>query len=362
MHKDIYFINEAFKLAKKGEGFTSPNPMVGALIVKNNKVIAGGYHKKCGLAHAEIEAIKKAKGKNLNGATLYLNLEPCFHFGRTPPCVDEIIKRKFKRVVISTLDPNPLTKAKSVRKLKKAGISLSIGLLKNEALKLNEVFFKNMQKKHPFVVTKIAQSLDGKIATSIGKSKWITTKQARRFAKSLRDKYDCVCVGVNTIINDNPELNGLKRKPLKVIIDPHLRTPPNAKLLKEKPAKTIIFTSSKNKNRAKKIPWTTKIFFLKENKGWLPLKQILKTLYGLGVTSIFVEGGSQTIGRFLDEKLIDKAYFFIAPKIIGGKAALTSIGAKGFLDPNKAPFLKEVQIKHIGKDIVISGYPTYKNE
>jgi diaminohydroxyphosphoribosylaminopyrimidine deaminase/5-amino-6-(5-phosphoribosylamino)uracil reductase len=359
MDKDSYFINETFNLAKRAEGLTSPNPLVGALIVKNNKIITSGYHKKCGLAHAEIEAFKKAKGKDFKGATLYLNLEPCFSFGRTPPCVDEIIRRRFKRVVIATPDPNPQTKGKSIRKLKKAGIRVSIGLLASEAQKLNEVFFKNMQKKHPFVVAKVAQSLDGKIATRNGASKWITTEGARKFAKQLRDKYDCVCVGVNTVIDDNPSLNGLKRKPLKVIIDPNLRIPLNSNLLKEKPAKTIIFTSSKSKKKAKRIPWTTKIFFLKENKGWLPLRQILKILYNLGVTSIFVEGGSQTIGRFFDEKLIDKAYFFIAPKIIGGKRALTSVGAQGFSDPNKAPSLKEVQIKHIGKDMVVSGYPVY---
>jgi len=360
MPKDIYFIKKTFQLARRAEGFTSPNPLVGAVIVKNNKIITTGYHKKCGLAHAEIEALKKAKSEDLKKATLYLNLEPCFGFGRTPPCVDEIIKRKFRRVVIATKDPNPQTKGKSIKKLKKAGIRVSLGVCQAQAQELNEVFFKNMNDKKPFVVAKIAQSLDGKIATKTGVSKWITSEQTRSFSKSLRDKYDCVLVGVNTIIKDNPSLDGLKRKPLKIIIDPGLKAPPKSKLLKEKPAKTMIFTSTKSKKRAKKIPWTTKIFFLRENKGWLPLTQILKTLYDLGVMSIFVEGGSQTIGRFFDEKLIDKAYFFIAPKIIGGKDALTSVGAQGIAGIASAAYLEKVQIEKIDKDILISGYPVYK--
>ena len=358
--KDIYFIKKTFQLARRAQGLTSPNPLVGAVIVKNNKIIASGYHKKCGLAHAEIEAIRKTKNRDLRGTTLYLNLEPCFNFGRTPPCVDELIKNKFKKVVIAIADPNPETKEKSIRKLKKAGIGVEVGLLKDEAQRLNEVFFKNMLKKLPFVIAKVGQSLDGKIATQKGLSKWITTKSSRVFSKHLRDKYDSILVGVNTVIKDDPSLNGLKKKLIKVVIDPSLRIPLSSKLLKKDPSQVIIFTSQKSRRRAKKIPSLTKTFFLKESKGNLSLEKILKILYDLGIMSVFVEGGSETVGRLFDERLIDKVYFFIAPKIIGGKGAITSVGGQGFADLKQAVQLKEVELKRIDKDILLSGYPVYR--
>ena len=360
MDKDIDFIKETFKLAKKAQGKTSPNPMVGALIVQNNEIIAKGYHKKCGFAHAEIKAIKRAKKKTFNKATLYLNLEPCFSFGRTPPCVDEIIKRKFKQVVIAVKDPNLQTQGKSIQKLKRAGIRVKVGLLSKEAKKLNEVFFKNMQSNLPFVVVKTAQSLDGKIATRDGKSKWITAEPARKFSKLLRDRYDCILVGINTVIKDNPSLDGAKKKLTKVIIDPNLKIPLNSKLLKRDPAKVVIFTIHESRKKAKKLPPATKVFFLKKSNGWLSLKKILKTLYKLGLMSVFIEGGSQTLGRFFDERLVDKAYFFIAPKIIGGRGALTAIGAYGISELKSAPYLENIQFKQIGKDMLISGYPTYR--
>ena len=356
---DSQFIQKTFLLAKKGQAFTSPNPLVGALIVKDNKIIAGGYHKRCGLAHAEIEAIHKTKQKHLCGSTLYVNLEPCSHFGRTPPCVDQIIKNKIKRVVISTLDPNPTVKGKSVRKLKKAGIKVDVGLLRDEARKLNEVFFKNMKYKMPFVVVKVAQSLDGKIATVKGLSKWITTAKSRKLVLSLRDKYDGVLVGANTFIKDNPHLNGLRKIPYKIVISSQLNLPPSHYLFKTNPHKLIIFSSYKNRNKLDNIPKAVKLIFLKETKGELPLRNILKILYKLGIMSVFIEGGSDTLGRFFKRKLIDKAYFFISPKIIGGKSALTSVGAKGFTSPGISPYLDKIEIKKIGEDILIEGYLRY---
>lgn len=356
--KDIYFLRKTLKLAQKAEGFTSPNPLVGAVLVKNGRIIAQGYHKRAGLAHAEIEAIKQIKG-NPKGATLYVNLEPCCHFGRTPPCVDEIIKKGIKRLVVATIDPNPKVCGKSIRKMRAAGIRVNVGLLRKEAKKLNEVFFTNISKERPFVAAKIAQSLDGKIATKKGLSKWITDQKSRLFAKTLRDKYDCVLIGVNTLIKDNPRLNGLKKKPYKVVIDPNLRLPLSSNLVKENLDKLIIFTSEKSKARQKMLPISVKVFFMKESKGCLPLRKILKILYSLGITSIFVEGGSQTLGRFFDEKLVDKLYLFISPKIIGGKGSLTSIGGEGFPFPNTCPYIKEVYVKYLGQDLLICGYPNY---
>ena len=357
--KDLYFLQQAICLAKKGEGFTSPNPLVGAVITKNNKIIAKGYHKRCGLPHAEIEAIKSAKG-DLKGSTLYINLEPCCHFGKTGPCVDEIIKRGIKKVFISTIDPNPKVKGKSIKRLRKEGVKVELGLAKKEALELNEIFFKNMNKKRPFVVAKLAQSLDGKIASSKGISKWITSSQSRKFAKSLRDKYDCVLIGANTLKKDNPKLNGLKKIPYKVVISSKLDLPKSSYIFKNNPEKLIIFTSQKKKLKRKTIPSKARVFYLKEDRGFFSPDEILKKLYKLDIMSVFVEGGSKTLGYFFKKKRVDKVYFFIAPLVLGGSDALCSIGAGGFSSPIKAATIKNIDIKHIGRDFLFSGYPEYR--
>ena len=357
--QDIYFLKKTFSLARKGEGFTSPNPLVGALLVKNGKIISYGYHCQAGLPHAEIKALR-AVSESLKGTTLYVNLEPCCHFGRTPPCVDEIIRRGIKRVVIAVADPNPEVKGKSIKKLKKAGIQVEVGISKDEACSLNEVFFKNMEKKEPFVAAKVAQSLDGKIATGKGVSRWITSSSSREFAKSLRDKYDCVLIGANTLTKDDPHLEGLKKIPYKAVISSRLNLPLNSYLLRKTPHKLLVFTSDKNRSKRKKFSAEVKIFFLKENKGWLPVKKILKIFYSLGIMSVFLEGGSQTLGRFFMNKAVDKAFFFISPKIIGGNTALSSVGAEGFSTPDSCPQLKNLKIKRLGKDILIWGYPQYK--
>ena len=356
--KDIYFLKKTFSLAKKGEGTTTPNPLVGALLVKNQKIISSGYHCRAGELHAEIKALKSAK-ESLKGATLYINLEPCCHFGRTPPCVDEIIRTGIKRVVIAVADPNPKVKGKSIKKLKKAGIQVEVGISKDEACSLNEVFFKNMKKKEPFVVAKVAQSLDGKITTSRGASQWITSPSSRKFSKSLRDKYDCVLIGANTFRKDDPHLNGSKKIPYKAVISSGLNLPLDSYLLQKSPHKVIIFTADKNKSKRKKFPAEVKIFFLKENKGRLPIKKILKILYSLGIMSVFLEGGAQTLGRFFMNKAVDKAFFFISPKIIGGNTALSSVGAEGFSTLSSCPRLKNLKIKRIDKDILIWGYPNF---
>lgn len=359
---DRYAMARALSLAAKREGFTSPNPLVGAVIVKGKKIIAEGYHKQCGLAHAEIEAIKNSSLKSFKETTLYVTLEPCTHYGRTPPCLEAIIRRKFRRAVIATPDPNPLVNGKSIRKLRKAGIRVSLGVLAQEARKLNEVFFKNMRHKAPYVVVKAAQSLDGKIATSTGHSQWITDDESRVSAKSLRDKYDCILIGVNTVIKDDPHLEGLKKIPLRVIIDPQLKIPAHSYILQRHPQQVVIFASYNNKATKRHLPASVKVFFVKEKKGWLSLKEVLAILFKMGIMSVFVEGGSETIGRFFDERLVDKVYFFIAPKIIGGKTALSSVGAEGVQRLKEAPRLKELTVTKLKHDIVISGYPCYANQ
>jgi diaminohydroxyphosphoribosylaminopyrimidine deaminase/5-amino-6-(5-phosphoribosylamino)uracil reductase len=356
---DVHYMHKVLSLAKKAEGRTSPNPLVGALIVKKGKILAAGYHKRCGLAHAEIEAIQKAGLKNCKGATLYVNLEPCSHFGRTPPCVEAILAGGFARVVIATEDPNPQVRGRSVRRLRRAGIKVSLGILDEQSRRLNEVFFKNMLEGTPFVVGKIAQSLDGKITTSKGVSRWITAKSSRNMAKGLRDKYDSVLVGINTVVKDNPGLDGLHKRGLKIIIDPELRIPLSCRLLKKSSRQVIIFASSRSKNKITRIPRSAKVFFLEEKKGRLSLSEMLNIIFKLGVMSVFVEGGSETLGRFFEQRLIDKVYFFIAPRIIGGKHALSSVGGRGFPDLDRACELKDLRIDELKKDILICGYPYY---
>jgi diaminohydroxyphosphoribosylaminopyrimidine deaminase/5-amino-6-(5-phosphoribosylamino)uracil reductase len=352
--RDIYFMQKAIRLARKGAGSVSPNPLVGAVVVKNNKIISEGFHRKAGLAHGEAEALDKA-GLYAQKATLYVNLEPCCYFGRTPPCLDKIIKAGIKRVVIATKDPNPKVDGRSIRKLRDHKIEVTNGVCREEAKKINEVFFKNMKERLPFVVAKTAQTLDGKIATSLGQSKWITTDKSRKFSRKLRDRYDAVLIGAKTLREDNPKLNGLKKKPYKVIISSSLDLPKNSYILKNFADKTIIFTLSKLKTKGD-LPDPVKIFTLKKIKKGISLKQVLKKLYSYGIMSVFVEGGSYTLGRFFEEKMVDKVYFFIAPKICGGKNSITSVGATGVKKIEKCLRIQRLKIKKIGEDILIRGY------
>ncbi|MCF7909537.1 MAG: bifunctional diaminohydroxyphosphoribosylaminopyrimidine deaminase/5-amino-6-(5-phosphoribosylamino)uracil reductase RibD [Candidatus Omnitrophica bacterium] len=352
--RDISFMQKAIRLARKGAGSVSPNPLVGAVVVKNNKIISEGFHRKAGLAHGEAEALDKA-GLYAQKATLYVNLEPCCYFGRTPPCVDKIIKAGIKRVVIGTKDPNPKVDGRSIRKLRDHKIEVTNGVCREEAKKINEVFFKNMKERLPFVVAKTAQTLDGKIATSLGQSKWITTDKSRKFSRKLRDRYDAVLIGAKTLREDNPKLNGLKKKPYKVIISSSLDLPKNSYILKNFADKTIIFTLSKLKTKGD-LPGPVKIFTLKKIKKGISLKQVLKKLYSYGIMSVFVEGGSYTLGRFFEEKMVDKVYFFIAPKICGGKNSITSVGATGVKKIEKCLRIQKLKIKKIGEDILIRGY------
>ncbi|MDD5070601.1 MAG: bifunctional diaminohydroxyphosphoribosylaminopyrimidine deaminase/5-amino-6-(5-phosphoribosylamino)uracil reductase RibD [Candidatus Omnitrophica bacterium] len=355
---DSFFMSLAIKLALKGEGKTQANPMVGAIIVKNGRIISRGYHRRFGGPHAEIVAFKNNK-KASKGATLYVNLEPCCHFGKTGPCVEAIISEGIKRVVIATPDPNPLVNGKSISFLRKKGINVTVGVLKDEAKRINEVFFKNMETGLPFVVTKTGQSLDGKTATRLGESKWITSSFSRELVKELRDKYRAVLVGVNTVIADDPTLEGFKTSPYKIIVDPDFRTPLNCKLLRNYSEKTIIVTAVGTK--IKKTNFKGTIIQIKRNKsGDLSLRAVLAALYGEGITSIFVEGGSETLGKFFDSKLVDKSYFFIAPKILGGKTALASIGAIGVSQLKKAVVISNLNVENRGCDILVWGYPIFQ--
>ena len=355
-----YFMNLAMRLALKAKGKTSPNPMVGALVVKNNKILGQGYHEKAGLTHAEIIALDEA-GKKARGATLYVTLEPCTHFGRTPPCVDRIIKSGVKEVIVGMIDPNPRNNGKGIRILKQNKIKVKVGFLEEELKKINEVFIKYISKKMPFVTVKVAQSLDGRIATKTGDSKWITSDKSRALAHRLRQNYDAIMVGVNTILRDNPRLNAWfsKRRPVKIIVDSQLSVPENAAIFSANTPVVIVTLSSRpgqeTENR-KLLSQKAKILDVKEKAGEVNLKDMLKKLAQLEITNILVEGGGTLIGSLFDEDLVDKILFFISPKIIGGKEAISSVMGRGISRIDKAIKLKGIKLRRLGEDFLVEAY------
>ena len=281
---DNYFMREAIRLARKGIGKTSPNPIVGAVIVKNGKIIGRGYHKKYGDWHAEINAIKDSNG-NVKGATAYITLEPCCHYGKTPPCVDTLIKEKIGRVVVGTLDPNPSVNSKGIKTLRSKGIKVDVGILEDECRQLNEHYFKFIKSGIPYVTVKYAQTLDGRIATNTGNSQWISSEALRKYVHRLRVVNDCIMVGVGTVIADDPQLTVRHVKghnPLRVIVDSKLRIPLKSSVLKDdSPQRTIVATTSKASSRkvtAVKNHGTEVLVVKKDKNGGVSLRDLLREL------------------------------------------------------------------------------------
>ncbi len=368
MNKHEFFMRMCLELARKGKSSTSPNPMVGAVVVKNGKVISCGYHKRIGSLHAEAIALKEA-GKKAKGATLYVNLEPCSHTGRTPACTDSIIKSKIKRVYCAMIDPNPLNNGRSIKILKKNNIDVKVGLLKKDAEKLNEVFIKYITKKMPFVTLKAAESLDGKIATKIYDSKWITSDESRDYSHKLRSEVDAILVGINTVIKDNPLLTSRRsQSPIKVILDPNLKTPEKAKIFsKYSPSLNIIVILKEpldDKDILEKIKRLNKrgilVITCPSKNSKIDLRFLLKELAELEISHLLVEGGGQTLAGFIEGGFVDRVLFFISPKIIGGKNAITSVEGKGVDKVRKSLKLKDIKIEKIGEDILVGGY-VYRN-
>jgi diaminohydroxyphosphoribosylaminopyrimidine deaminase/5-amino-6-(5-phosphoribosylamino)uracil reductase len=358
--KDIKFMKEALSLALKSEGLTSPNPLVGAVIVKGNRIIARGYHKKAGSKHAEILAIESA-GKRAKGATLYINLEPCTHYGRTPPCAPEIIKSGIKRVVIAMQDPNPLVNGKGIEKLKKEGVKVQTGILEEKAKSINEVYVKYITKKMPFIMLKWAMSLDGKIATYTGDSKWISHETSRDFTHRLRGKFDAVLIGIKTLLKDNPQLNthgkGVK-EPKRMIVDSKGRIPLDCNLLKTEGGQVILATTNKiSKEKIEGLKKRGVEIILNEcENGRVNLKALMKELAKREITSVLVEGGGEITASVLKDKLADKFTAFISPMIIGGKDAVSPVGGKGIEKIINSAKIHKFSIKKIGEDIMIEGY------
>lgn len=343
-------MKRALGLAKKGAPFAFPNPLVGAVLVKNGKIVSEGFHARFGGDHAEIAAIKKA-GAAARGCTLYVNLEPCAHFNKkTPPCAPHIIKAGIKRVVIATKDPNPLVNGRGINKLEDAGIKVDVGILRVEAEKLNEKFVFSMKNKRPYVAMKVAMTLDGKIAASTGDSKWITCEKSRGYVKTLRDNYDAVLVGINTVLKDNPVLSGAAREPKRIILDSSLKIPVFANVLRD--GNIMLITTDKAPK--KKINFLNKMGAeVKVFKDKIDIDPLLRWLHVKGISSVFVEGGSGVFGSFVDSKKINKIYCFIAPKILGGKDSIPAVSVRGAKFMKNALQLKFENIQKIGSDVLI---------
>jgi len=363
MKPDAVFMGEALRLARKARGKTSPNPMVGAVVCKDGRKVSSGFHPAAGKPHAEVFAIERA-GKEASGATLYVNLEPCCHFGRTPPCTDLIIERGIKRVVVGTLDPNPQVGGKGAEKLRQAGIDVSVGVLKERCELLNEAYFKFISTGLPFVTLKLAQTLDGKIATSDGESKWISGEASRRMVHRLRAESDVVLVGRNTVENDDPALTVRHAKPVRsdrpfrVVLDSNLRISPSAAIFAE-PKTAIIATSElapAERERAfrdagievvRTPPYDDKV----------DISELLRELGRRDFINVLVEGGAAVAWSLVERHLVDKIVLVIAPKILGGRESLPSVSGEGFSRLASAMRFEIHSTRRLGGDLIIVAYP-----
>lgn len=361
-NEDIKFMRRAIQLSLKGYGHVNPNPLVGAVLVKGGQIIGEGYHEKYGEPHAEINAFNHTTA-SAKGATLYVTLEPCNHFGKTPPCTERIITEGVSRVVVGMTDPNPLVNKKGIDRLIQAGISTEVGLLEDEITKINEVFCKFIQQSKPFCALKTAMTLDGKTATYSGNSKWITNTASRDFVHELRHRYAAIMVGVNTIMMDNPYLTDrsqhtIKSNPLRVVVDTTGRLPMDANILDTKQAKTLIATTSSMplEMRKKMINKGVEIMICPKLDGKVDLNFLVQKLAETGIDSLLLEGGSELNFSALQAGIIDKVYAFISPKFIGGKTAFTPMGGMGLEKMSDAFDLQIDQVKRFDEDIMVEAY------
>ncbi|RYM05698.1 bifunctional diaminohydroxyphosphoribosylaminopyrimidine deaminase/5-amino-6-(5-phosphoribosylamino)uracil reductase RibD [Sporolactobacillus sp. THM7-7] len=346
----------AIDLAKATIGQTSPNPAVGAVIVNHGTIVGMGAHLKAGEAHAEVNALRMA-GERAEGGTMYVTLEPCAHFGRTPPCADLIIEKGLKRVVIASSDPNPLVAGRGVDKLRRAGIAVETGVLREEADQLNRFFFHFIKEGTPFVTLKLACSMDGKIATAAGESRWITGEASRRDGHALRRVHDAILVGIGTVIADNPRLtvrSGEEGKnPVRVVLDTHLQIREEAHLVTDGAAPTWIFTGcTVDEDKARRLEnGQVTIFRMPSER--IEIKDVLKRLGDEKIISLLVEGGAAVHGSFLHEEAFQQVVVYTAPKLIGGKDAVSAIGGLGIRHLADVPALSIEKVERIEEDLKI---------
>lgn len=357
------YMQRALELAKKGEGFVNPNPLVGAVIVKDNKIVGEGYHEAFGKVHAEVNALKMA-GKEAKDAEVYVTLEPCSHYGKTPPCAEALVKAGVKKVVIAMKDPNPVVSGRGIEILKNNGIEIVCGVLEQEAKKLNEIFIKYITTKFPFVIMKTAMTMDGKIATVTGESKWISGKTSREYVHKIRNRVMGIMVGIGTVLMDNPMLttrleNGKGKSPTAVILDSKLRIPLDAKILETLIQRDIIIATTENADIDKKIKLENlgvKFIISEDEKGKVDIEKIIRELGNMGIDSVLLEGGSSLNFSAVKAGVVDKVMCFIAPKIVGGEKAKTPVEGTGISNINEAIKLCKIKAQNIGEDILIEGY------
>lgn len=357
MEQDRQYMKMALELAQKGMGFTAPNPMVGAVIVKNGRIIGQGYHRKYGGLHAEREALA-ACTEEPKGASIYVTLEPCCHYGKQPPCVNAILEAGIRRVIIGSSDPNPLVAGKGIRILKDHGIEVTENILKEESDKLNEAFFYYIQNKKPYVVMKYAMTMDGKIAAYTGESKWVTGEAARIHVQKQRLKYTGIMVGVGTVLADDPMLTCRlenSRNPVRIICDSHLRTPLTSKIVRTAVTiPTIIASSSKDQQKIKNYEELgCQVLYVPEKNEHIDLNRLMELLGAAKIDSILLEGGGSLNWSALESGIVQKVQTYIAPKLFGGEEAKTPVEGKGFPDPASAVLLKNSEITRLGDDLLI---------
>ncbi len=363
MTADEKYMQLALDLAASARGNTNPNPLVGAVIVKDGVIVGTGLHRKAGEPHAEVHAFRMA-GEHAKGATLYVTLEPCSHYGKTPPCANLVKESQVSRVVVAMQDPNPSVAGRGIKLLRDAGIEVEVGVLEDQSRRLNERFIHNMLTKRPFVLSKYAMTLDGKIAAHTGHSKWVTGEAAREDVHHIRHEVDGILVGVGTVIADNPSLTTrLKeeygKNPARIIMDSTLRIPMHANVLNVEEAKTIVVCSEgveQEKITALADKGVTVIPVRREREG-LVIDEMLEKLYLLGLTDILVEGGSAVNASFLQSGAINKYVIYVAPKVLGGRLSLTPIAGHSPTSMDEAWDVEFASFDKIGQDLRIIAYP-----
>lgn len=351
-------MRRALDLARVTAARVHPNPYVGAVVVKDSHVVGEGRHEKFGAAHAEVNALRRA-GTRARGATLYVTLEPCPHFGKTPPCADLVAACGVARVVVGALDPNPVVSGRGVRRLRELGLHVDTGVMEREALDLNRDFNHWIRRKTPYAVLKSAQSLDGKIATRTGDSKWITGREARHFGHSLRAEADAILVGVNTVLKDNPRLDarlsGNGRHPVKVVVDSALRTPSRARLFGGRAPVILAVTKKAPPGRIAHFKGKAAVFVAKERGGRVDLEDLFRELGRRGIVRLLIEGGGEVAAAALERELVREIYAFIAPLIIGGREAVDAVGGAGAKRLRDAVPVKDAEIMRLGEDLLVWG-------
>lgn len=353
-------MRRALALARRGVGRTSPNPAVGCVIVKDGAIVGEGWHRKAGTPHAEVHALRGA-GEKAGRSDVYVTLEPCSHHGKTPPCADALVEAGVGRVFAGMVDPNPKVSGNGLQKLRRAGIEVHVGLLEEECRLLNEPFIKHVSTGMPFVICKSAMTLDGKIATANGDSKWITSDKSRRYVHRLRAMVDAVMVGAGTVEADDPLLTARipgGRDPLRVIVDSRLRISPKARLLHvQSPAGTVIATISGDEAKIARLEKDgTVVLRCREKEGRVDLADLMARLGVMNVQSVLLEGGSELAGEMLRSDLIDKFHLFYAPKLVGG-AGKRPFGGHGVERIADALILQEISVRRFGEDILVTAYP-----